>query len=75
MAFNAYKHNRYQGTSDENTARRVSSAKEELNFQLPGTPYSHIPHSATVHVPSSRIIHLSKPKIRKDFHIRKGKYS
>ncbi len=71
MAFNAYSFNKYKGTSDENTERRISSARSLSNFQLPP---KEISDAVKNYEATSLILAMSIPKDRQDqnIHNRKG---
>lgn len=72
MAFNAYKYNQYRGTSEENTSKRISTAKSHMNFEV---SRNQVSHSAKTYTPSDRIISLAKPNNIKsnEVHTRSGK--
>ena len=67
-----YDFNLYNGTSLENTERRVHSARQKSNYQLPGSPYTEVSLKAKTYTPTDRIRALSAPKKRIEFHIRTG---
>ena len=73
MAFNAYKYNEYRGTSEENTAKRINTAKSHMNFEV---SRSQVSHSAKTYNPSDRILVLAKPNNikAKEIHTRSGKF-
>ncbi len=74
MAFNAYSYNKYKGTSDENTERRIQSARSHSNFQLPPKQISEATKNYNA---TSLILSMSVPKDHKthNIHIREGNYS
>ncbi len=73
MALNIYnKYNKYNGNSEENTQKRLMSAKLKNNFQLPGAPYTQVSKEAKAYEPTSFVNLIATPKLKKENHIREG---
>jgi hypothetical protein len=62
----------YNGTSEQNTQRRIEYARSKTNYQLPPSPYTVVKQSAKKFEPTDRIRSLSAPKLRTEHHLRKG---
>lgn len=71
MAFNAYNYNKYKGSSEDNTEKRIQSAKAHSNFEL---PRKEISAGTKSYIASSHIEGLAMAKDFKSVnpHIREG---
>ncbi len=63
----------YNGSSEENTQTRINSARQKTNFQMPPAPYTIVPEKAKKFETTDRLRSLSAPRIRTEYHLRKGK--
>jgi len=84
MAFNAYRHNKYTGTVDQNVLLRIDSAREKRNFDdrnyVPPNdnsympPLSRVSQSAQHHKPSDHTLSLTRTPSHKflETHTRTG---
>ena len=69
----AYDHTPYDGSSEENTQTRLNSARKKANFQIAPAPYTHVPEKAKKFETTDRLRSLSAPRLRTEFHRKKGK--
>ena len=62
----------YNGNSEENCEKIKQHAFNKRNYQYPGAPFTQVPQSARKFEATDRLRSMSAPKLKNEFHVRKG---